>query len=83
MAHPSRLRNSTIPIGARDRGTCRRSSRTPGADRVFATIDNSDRYRLSEHLTAGLGITNAGDRAYFIFHPFPQRSVILDVKYAY
>jgi iron complex outermembrane receptor protein len=72
------------------------------ADRMFATIDNSDhyantyqgfgaffvadlhaRYRVTDHLTADLGVNNLNDRAYFLFHPFPQRTVILDLKYSY
>jgi iron complex outermembrane receptor protein len=72
------------------------------ADRMFATIDNSDgyantfqgfgayfvadakaRYRLNDHLVASVGVTNVGDRDYFLFHPFPQRSVLVDLKYSY
>jgi iron complex outermembrane receptor protein len=72
------------------------------ADRMFATLDNSDRYantyqgfgaffvadaharyRINDHLTADLGVTNLNDRSYVLFHPFPQRTVILDLKYSY
>jgi iron complex outermembrane receptor protein len=50
---------------------------------AFFVVDANARYRLSDHLTASVAVTNALDRGYFLFHPFPQRSVILDLKYAY
>jgi iron complex outermembrane receptor protein len=72
------------------------------ADRMFATIDNTDvyantyqgfgayfvadakaRYRLNDHLVASVGVSNLNDRSYFLFHPFPQRSVLMDLKYSY
>lgn len=72
------------------------------ADRMFATIDNSDhyantyqgfggflvadvhaRYRINDHLAAGIGVNNLNDRSYFLFHPFPQRTVLVDLKYSY
>jgi iron complex outermembrane receptor protein len=46
-------------------------------------LDAHARYRLNDHLTAGLGVTNLNDRSYFLFHPFPQRTLIADLKYAY
>jgi iron complex outermembrane receptor protein len=72
------------------------------SDRMFATIDNSDRYAntyqgfggffvvdvharyaVNDHLAVGIGVDNLNDRSYFLFHPFPQRTVIVDLKYSY
>ncbi|MBS0360835.1 MAG: TonB-dependent receptor [Proteobacteria bacterium] len=72
------------------------------ADRMFATIDNSDhyantyqgfgaffvadahvRYKLNDHLAVGVGVDNLNDRSYVLFHPFPQRTVLVDLKYSY
>jgi iron complex outermembrane receptor protein len=50
---------------------------------AFFVLDAHARYRLNDHLTAGLGVTNLNDRSYFLFHPFPQRTLIADLKYAY
>lgn len=70
------------------------------SDRVYGTIDNSDRLshtymgfegylvvdaravlKLDEHWQAALGVENLGDRSYFLFHPFPQRAVLAELKY--
>jgi iron complex outermembrane receptor protein len=50
---------------------------------AFFVADVHARYAISEHLAAGLGVTNLGDRKYFLFHPFLQRSVVVDLKYSY
>ena len=50
---------------------------------AFFVLDAHARYRLNDHLTAGLGVTNINDRSYFLFHPFPQRTLIADLKYTY
>jgi iron complex outermembrane receptor protein len=50
---------------------------------AFFVIDAHARYEISDHLAAGLGVANLGDRGYFLFHPFPQRTVIVDLKYSY
>jgi iron complex outermembrane receptor protein len=34
-------------------------------------------------MTGTLGVDNLGDRSYFLFHPFPRRTVMLGLKYAY
>ncbi len=50
---------------------------------AFFVIDAHARYQVNDHVTAGIGVTNAGDRSYFLFHPFPQRTVIADLKVSY
>ena len=50
---------------------------------AFLVADVHVRYRITPHLTAGIGVDNLNDRAYFLFHPFPQRTVIADLKVSY
>ena len=50
---------------------------------AFLVADAHAQYRLNEHVTAGLGVNNLNNRAYFVFHPFPQRTLIADLKYSY
>jgi iron complex outermembrane receptor protein len=50
---------------------------------AFFLVDAHARYAINDHLAAGVGITNLGDRSYFLFHPFTQRTVIVDLKYSY
>lgn len=38
-------------------------------------------YRLNDHLTAAVGIDNIGAASYFLFHPFPQRTVLAELKW--
>jgi len=35
------------------------------------------------HLTASLGVNNICGRDYFLFHPFPQQSVVADLSWTY
>jgi iron complex outermembrane receptor protein len=53
-----------------------------GFDGYFVA-DVHVRYRITPHLTAGVGVDNLNDRAYFLFHPFPQRTVIADLTVSY
>ena len=50
---------------------------------AFFVIDAHARYEINDHLAAGLGVTNLGDRSYFLFHPFPRRTVVADLKYSF
>ncbi len=42
--------------------------------------DARAQYRLNARWTASLGVDNLLDRKYFLFHPFPQRTFVADVK---
>ncbi|BBD79459.1 TonB-dependent receptor [Aerosticca soli] len=55
-------------------------SRVFGAFDSFVVFDARVQYRLSEHLTAALGVDNLNNRKYFLYHPFPQRTVVADLK---
>jgi iron complex outermembrane receptor protein len=46
-------------------------------------VDAHASYKVTDHLTAGLGVSNLNNRKYFLFHPFPQRTVLVDLAYAY
>ncbi len=39
--------------------------------------------KLSDHFEAGLGVDNLNNRKYFLFHPFPQRTVVGNLRYAF
>jgi iron complex outermembrane receptor protein len=38
-------------------------------------------YRVNDHLAATVGVDNLLNRKYFLFHPFPQRTLISSLKY--
>ncbi len=38
-------------------------------------------FRATNHWTASLGVDNILDRKYFLFHPFLQRTLVVDVKF--
>jgi len=40
-------------------------------------------YRINAHWNASLGVDNVLDRKYFLFHPFPQRTVVARVRYLF
>jgi iron complex outermembrane receptor protein len=45
-------------------------------------MDSRVNYRVDRHWSAGLGIDNVLNRKYFLFHPFPQRTLVGTLKYA-
>ncbi len=48
---------------------------------AYFVMDAKVSYRLTPHLTGTAGVDNLNDRSYFLFHPFPQRTVVLGLKY--
>ncbi len=48
----------------------------------FFVADVHARYRIDRHLSADVGVDNLNGRRYFLFHPFPQRTVIASLKYS-
>jgi iron complex outermembrane receptor protein len=40
------------------------------------------RYKVDAHWTAEAGVDNLNNRTYFLYHPFTQRTVIVDLKYS-
>ena len=49
----------------------------------YTVVDAHIRYKVDAHWTASIGVNNATNQSYFLFHPFPQRTVIIDLKYSY
>ncbi|HUR57124.1 MAG TPA: TonB-dependent receptor [Opitutaceae bacterium] len=43
-------------------------------------MDAKASLRVDRHWSASLGVDNALDRKYFLFHPFPQRTVVATVR---
>ncbi|HLZ73535.1 TonB-dependent receptor [Phenylobacterium sp.] len=50
---------------------------------AFFVMDAHVRYRINDHLATDVGVDNLNDRKYFLFHPFPQRTFVVDLKYSY
>ena len=44
-------------------------------------MDARASYRAGRHWSVGGGVDNLLDRKYFLFHPFPQRTFVADLKY--
>jgi iron complex outermembrane receptor protein len=40
------------------------------------------RYRLNETWNFSAGVDNLNNDKYFLFHPFPQRTFVMEVHYA-
>jgi iron complex outermembrane receptor protein len=47
----------------------------------YLVLDTRATFRLNAHLEVALGAENIGNRRYFLFHPFPQRSVTAELSY--
>ena len=47
-----------------------------GAFDSFLVFDARVHYDVTDHLTASLGVDNLTDRKYFLYHPFPQRTLV-------
>ena len=46
----------------------------------FAVVDLRANWQLSPQARLSLGLDNAGDKRYFVNHPFPGRSLVVEVK---
>jgi iron complex outermembrane receptor protein len=49
----------------------------------FFVVDSRLRYKLDRNWTAAVGVDNLNNHKYFLFHPFPQRSLTAELKYNY
>ena len=52
-----------------------------GFDHYFV-MDARVRYQFHKQWSAALGIENLNNQKYFLFHPFPQRTVVAELKFA-
>jgi iron complex outermembrane receptor protein len=48
----------------------------------FFVVDARAQYRLDENWTVSAGIDNLNNDKYFLFHPFPQRTFLMEIHYA-
>jgi len=49
----------------------------------FFVIDAKLRYQVDAHWVASVGIDNLNNYKYTLFHPFPQRTLVANLKYSY
>jgi iron complex outermembrane receptor protein len=49
----------------------------------YFVADARATYRLGRGLTAAAGVDNLLDRQYFLFHPFPQRTLVASLQYGF
>ncbi|RXZ39079.1 TonB-dependent receptor [Oxalobacteraceae bacterium CAVE-383] len=49
----------------------------------YFVADARMQYKFDRHWTGAGGIDNIGNRKYFLFHPFPERTVFAELKYTY
>jgi iron complex outermembrane receptor protein len=48
----------------------------------YFVVDARARYRLDENWNISVGIDNLNNDKYFLFHPFPQRTLVMEIHYA-
>jgi iron complex outermembrane receptor protein len=48
----------------------------------YFVVDARVRYKWDEHWSASVGVDNLNNDKYFLFHPFPQRTVLMEIAYA-
>lgn len=47
----------------------------------YVVVDLRANFRVTPHWQMALGVDNVGDRRYFLFHAFPQRTVSAELSY--
>jgi iron complex outermembrane receptor protein len=47
----------------------------------YLVVDLRAQFKVGERYTLGLGVDNVGNDRYFLFHPFPQRSLQADLTW--
>jgi len=48
----------------------------------YLVLDTRVQYRLNGNWSAAAGVDNLNNDKYFLFHPFPQRTFVMEVHYA-
>ena len=49
----------------------------------FFVVDARLRMQIDRNWSAAVGIDNLNNNKYFLFHPFPQRTLAAELKYRY
>lgn len=52
-----------------------------GFDRYFV-VDARAHYQLDDNWSASVGVDNLNNNKYFLYHPFPQRTYVVEVRFA-
>jgi iron complex outermembrane receptor protein len=52
-----------------------------GGTSSYLVIDLKARYRIGRHFLASFGIDNLTDRRYYVFHPYPGRTIFGEFKW--
>ncbi|WP_034293957.1 TonB-dependent receptor [Herbaspirillum sp. RV1423] len=47
----------------------------------YMVFDARVRYKIDKHWSSAVGIDNITNKDYFLFHPFPQRTLFAELKY--
>jgi iron complex outermembrane receptor protein len=50
---------------------------------AYFVADIHVRYQFDRHWAGEAGVDNIGDRTYFLYHPFPQRTVLAKLAYTF
>jgi iron complex outermembrane receptor protein len=48
----------------------------------YFVVDTRARYKVNENWNVSVGVDNLNNDKYFLFHPFPQRTLVMEVHYA-
>ena len=48
----------------------------------YMVLDTRLHYQVNDNWSAAIGIDNLNDEKYFLFHPFPQRTFVMEIHYA-
>jgi iron complex outermembrane receptor protein len=48
----------------------------------YFVVDARARYRLDDNWNISVGVDNLNNDKYFLFHPFPQRTLVMEIHYA-
>ena len=59
------------------------NSNTDQGFAAWFVADARIHYRATSRWVASLGVDNLLDRKYFLFHPFPQRTFVTELSYAF
>ena len=49
----------------------------------FLVFDTKFTYRLPKNFTASLGVDNLTDESYHVFHPYPRRTFLAELKWTF
>ena len=69
----------------REYSTLDNTDNTPhvfGAFDSFTVFDARVHYQINERLSVSLGIDNFTNQKYFLYHPFPQRTYVVDLTFS-